>query len=51
MRHYHPRYRVSSSENDQPPGYHPPLPGFTLVLPLFGRGLLIVTDENDAPQG
>jgi hypothetical protein len=26
--------------------YHPPLPGFThTVLPLFGRGLLAVTDE------
>jgi hypothetical protein len=33
--------------------YHPPLPGgFThTVLPLFGRGLLIVTDEATRPRG
>ena len=32
--------------------YHPPLPGFThTVLPLFERGLLIVTDEATRPRG
>ncbi|MGH8057554.1 MAG: LVIVD repeat-containing protein, partial [Candidatus Entotheonellia bacterium] len=32
--------------------YHPPLPGFThTVLPLFSRGLLIVTDEATRPRG
>lgn len=32
--------------------YHPPLPGFThTVLPLFGRGLLAVTDEAVRPAG
>lgn len=32
--------------------YHPPLPGFThTVLPLFDRGLLIVTDEATRPRG
>src|SRR5919109_742256 len=32
--------------------HHPPLPGFThTVLPLFGRGLLIVTDEATRPKG
>ncbi|MBI3325197.1 MAG: hypothetical protein HYZ81_00630 [Nitrospinae bacterium] len=32
--------------------YHPPLPGFThTVVPLFERGLLIVTDEATRPRG
>ncbi len=32
--------------------YHPPLTGFThTVLPLFERGLLIVTDEATRPRG
>jgi hypothetical protein len=32
--------------------YHPPLPGFThTVLPLFDRGLLIVTDEATRING
>lgn len=31
--------------------YHPPLPGFThTVLPLLGRGLLVVTDEAVTDQ-
>ena len=32
--------------------YHPPMTGFThTVLPLFSRGLLIVTDEATRPKG
>ena len=32
--------------------YHPPFPGFThTVLPLFERGLMIVSDEATAPAG
>jgi hypothetical protein len=32
--------------------YHPPMPGFThTVVPLFGRGLLIVTDEASGEFG
>ncbi|MDE3193531.1 MAG: hypothetical protein KGN00_07585 [Chloroflexota bacterium] len=32
--------------------YHPPLPGFThTVVPLFSRGLLVVTDEASGKYG
>jgi len=32
--------------------YHPPMPGFThTVLPLFSRGLCIVSDESVRPHG